>query len=996
MEKFCSIAALFFLWGGSLCADPLTVYFYPSGIQVGTTNTIIVGGQHLGGLRSGWVSGEGVEILDIQHVPNFPLTSGNGQGKWVRDWLEAVLDGHPEDKPKLPSDEALRGWNRCSYWERMDKLDALQLSLVARDHYTARNELQMSPALSEKVLVTIAASADAKTGWRDVVLYDGGSASAPHAFEITSDRRVAEPLYESPRQRKIKAAERAKKQGYAGTATERESYATPVVFDGQIMPGETDSFLLHFKGSCRVTCVVTARELLPYLGDAVPGFFNPVLHLKDEFGHELAVADDFFFLPDPVLTCDIPKSGVYTLEIHDNVYRGRQDFVYSIACSSTADEKRCGDPLPQQRAFTCFPPPSPHIPPAADSVSSSALLVSGIVDCPGRAVRHPFTVRAPGEWSFDLFARRLGSPLDGLLKLYGPLEGEPLTVAPCPVYWDDITNKVFSGSVPQVECDPRGSYVFKEPGRYCLTVSDVSGLGGEEYSYTLLAQPREPEFEVYSTKSSFVLRPGKKASFKVRVVRRNGFSGTIVLDETPQLKFEGGMIPEDKDEALVVAVPKAGWKEGMYALTLTASAETAAGRKTVPVTPGNSVEQAFAYTHVLPARSFTFYWLPADVEYAYMPDWREMPVDSLFPPHVVYPPVEMPSVAKLGGGALDAVSELDVVPVIPVPADAGDGVLMARFGVSASTLGRSRGVVALDSEKGVDTTGAVRAALAGASRIVSAKYRYQNGDEARVRALAFAATQPWDADVRLFVSSDDKAPFAGAVGAAARRLRNAGWFFDYVTDRTLPANLRGARTLYLPKTAKPLPPKTVKQLVDLVEKTGIHLLCEGALPLAAKTWKGRLKGGQGSFSAGRGRVWVGDATYLLGGDMKAPVRREKSLSENGLVWARYGTRWGESWYLVHNPTRQPVSAPWRFALRGTAQVAVMMTIDTGKIETMARAKDGSFAGTLAGGHSAWIYVSAHSFPPAGLVSKKPTVQPLQDAKNGHHSKGRLCSTCHGK
>ena len=34
------------------------------------------------------------------------------------------------------------------------------------------------------------------------------------------------------------------------------------------------------KLGIRLTCEVNAREMLPYLGDAVPGFFNPAVELK--------------------------------------------------------------------------------------------------------------------------------------------------------------------------------------------------------------------------------------------------------------------------------------------------------------------------------------------------------------------------------------------------------------------------------------------------------------------------------------------------------------------------------------------------------------------------------------------------------------------------------------------------------------------------------------------------------------------------------------------
>ena len=70
--------------------------------------------------------------------------------------------------------------------------------------------------------------------------------------------------------------------------------------------------------------------MIPYLADAVPGWFQATLALYDASGKELAYDDDFRFHPDPVLYCEIPADGEYVLEIRDAIYRGREDFVYRI------------------------------------------------------------------------------------------------------------------------------------------------------------------------------------------------------------------------------------------------------------------------------------------------------------------------------------------------------------------------------------------------------------------------------------------------------------------------------------------------------------------------------------------------------------------------------------------------------------------------------------------------------------------------------------------
>ena len=76
---------------------------------------------------------------------------------------------------------------------------------------------------------------------------------------------------------------------------------------------------------------VSAQQLMPYLADAVPGWFQAAIYAPRRTGSEVAYADNFRFHPDPVLHYEIPRDGEYTVEINDSFYRGREDFVYRMA-----------------------------------------------------------------------------------------------------------------------------------------------------------------------------------------------------------------------------------------------------------------------------------------------------------------------------------------------------------------------------------------------------------------------------------------------------------------------------------------------------------------------------------------------------------------------------------------------------------------------------------------------------------------------------------------
>ena len=121
------------------------------------------------------------------------------------------------------------------------------------------------------------------------------------------------------------------------------SVTLPVTINGRIMPrparqqtaqftpGEADRYRFEGRRGQNLVITVSARELMPYLADAVPGWFQPAIALFDDKGTELAYDDDYRFNPDPVLNFRIPADGAYILEIKDALYRGREDFVYRIS-----------------------------------------------------------------------------------------------------------------------------------------------------------------------------------------------------------------------------------------------------------------------------------------------------------------------------------------------------------------------------------------------------------------------------------------------------------------------------------------------------------------------------------------------------------------------------------------------------------------------------------------------------------------------------------------
>ena len=92
----------------------------------------------------------------------------------------------------------------------------------------------------------------------------------------------------------------------ASTPAAEVRVTLPTTINGQIAPGGEDRYRFQASAGSRSLPAVSARELIPYLADAVPGWFQAVLTIYDAQGNELAHDDDTRVHPDPVLFYRIP------------------------------------------------------------------------------------------------------------------------------------------------------------------------------------------------------------------------------------------------------------------------------------------------------------------------------------------------------------------------------------------------------------------------------------------------------------------------------------------------------------------------------------------------------------------------------------------------------------------------------------------------------------------------------------------------------------------
>ena len=320
-------------------------------------------------------------------------------------------------------------------------------------------------------------------------------------------------------------------QNGTNPVSETEVEKLPVVLNGQILPSGVDRFAFKARKGMRLVAAASARNLMPYLADAVPGWFQATLTLYDPDGNEVAYAEDFRFQPDPVLHYTIPADGRYVLEIRDELYRGRQDFVYRVVIgelpyvtsifplgsrdTAPATVELRGWNLPVDRftvnRFEKGPRVFPIFLPEEQQTSGSLLfardtlpecleqepndrpeiaqpvtlpvIVNGRIDRPGDWDVFRFEGRAGSRIVAEVTARRLGSPLDSLIKLTDA-SGRLLAVN------DDFEDQ----GAPLVthQADSWLWTTLPADGTYYLHLGDTQHQGGPAYAYRLRIGPPRP------------------------------------------------------------------------------------------------------------------------------------------------------------------------------------------------------------------------------------------------------------------------------------------------------------------------------------------------------------------------------------------------------------------------------------------------------------------------------------------------------------------------
>ena len=586
-------------------------YVYPAGGRQGTTFEAVIGGANLGEATEVDVSGTGVHAVIAK------------QERQVTPKEQQELK---EQLSKL-KDKRKQG-------ERLSAED-LEMAVKAKDRLTTFGRKLANPSLGEFVTVRITVATNAVPGIRELRLLSRAGLSNPRTFIVGQLPEYSKKDWKNVPKTKFNM------EPQIDPTPSPVTIALPATVNGQLPPGGVDTYRFSARAGQHLVVAVSARELIPYLADAVPGWVQATVALSDAQSNEVAYADDYKCRPDPVIFYTIPKQGTYSLKIHDSLFRGREDFVYRMTVGEVPfvtglfpSGGRVGTKttvgisgwnLPCVHADLDFRDKQPGIYPFQVSRLANAvpLLLDTLPECyesepndtktNAMSVTLPVIINGhidrPGDWDVfrfegsagqqlvaEVFARRLDSPVDSVLRLFDPAGKQVASN-------DDREDK--GSGLNTHHADSYLSVRLLSDGWYTVYLGDTQRGGGPAYGYRLRLSAPRPDFELRVTPSSLNVRGGASVPITAYALRKDGFTNEIALalkDAPAGYRLTGAVIPANQDQVKFTLTAPLSAARDPVALSMEGRA-TLQGHPVVrTAVPSDDMMQAFAYRHLVPAQ----------------------------------------------------------------------------------------------------------------------------------------------------------------------------------------------------------------------------------------------------------------------------------------------------------------------------------------------------------------------------------------------------------
>jgi hypothetical protein len=495
-----------------------------------------------------------------------------------------------------------------------------------------KSDDQISPQLADIINVHITINKSATTGLRDLRLQSVSGISNKLSFEVGQYPNVLEQK---------------------GSTAMKPNFVSklPATLCGQIMPGEVDYFSFKVTKGVNLVASVKGRTLVPYIADAVPGWFQPVIKLTNSKGQEIAYNDDYRNAVDPVIIIKIPETDTYMLAIHDAIYRGREDFNYRIdvgeipylsfayPCVGNIGKNTTmtlkGVNLnsnkiiykPTKPGYDEFTAPgakgyiSNPIPffslekKAGLNLSSSKKMELGprtslfdSIISPYQIKKYKIHAEKNENIAVEIIARRLASMLDAKMTLRDE-NGKILLVS------DDVEDP--TQGLMTFHADPVINYKAKEAGNYTVEVEDVLGNYGSDYYYLIQRKNNIPSYEVFVSPANLTIPRGGTAVLRLDVTTNEKFVPAL------EVSFKG--LPKsfvvsslqtqvgNKVWDISITAPQNAKQEKLSLEVLTQAhinrKEELTDKQTAVA--ADNMMQAFYYTHHIPAAGFVADVVPA-------------------------------------------------------------------------------------------------------------------------------------------------------------------------------------------------------------------------------------------------------------------------------------------------------------------------------------------------------------------------------------------------
>ena len=627
LSIFCALASALLAQQPQQPVVPHIGYVYPAGGRQDTSVEVSVGGQFLNGAADAYVTGSGVQASVLKYIR--PLTPA--QANQLREQMQQLNDRKSKGPLTAEEEKTLAGIRE-------------QLAEFVRR--------PSSPAIAETAIVLVRIARDAPLGQRELRLGTANGLTNPLIFSIGQLPEFSRKPAKVPPAFAVVNGATPPNRVLAAQPEPPAEIALPAVLNGQMMPGAIDRYRFPARQGQRLVISAAARELVPYLSDAVPGWFQAALTLRGPSGKEVASAGHYRFHPDPVLFYEVPADGAYLLEIHDSIFRGREDFVYRVSLGELpflASVFPLGAKAGTRASIAAegWNLPAPRVPAPANAKTTGIyyvsaqngayvsnrvpfsldtlpetlardsnhrrekaqslklpVIVNGRIAHPGESAFFRFDGRPGDDIVAEVFARRLDSPLDSVLRLTDSA-GRELALN------DDCEDR--AAGLLTHQADSRIAFRLPARGTFYLELADTQHHGGPEFAYRLRIARPDPDFELRVVPSSVNVRAGGSTPVTVYALRRDGFTGDIALklkNAPSGFALSGATIPAGQSSVrLTLNAPTR--RDQPFSLELEGQAQI--GGKAVHhiAIPAEDMMQAFAYHHLVAQTEWMVRILPA-------------------------------------------------------------------------------------------------------------------------------------------------------------------------------------------------------------------------------------------------------------------------------------------------------------------------------------------------------------------------------------------------